>query len=194
MNFVHVLVAGGQSDDDKPRPDPALEAGNALPPRLIDEFPPEYYSKPIEDIDPFYSNQYVSKHHSTSLAGDLHVCTCQLMADDFLQTFVVIGRDNINRFSASNGLFLLSPFNPVRRSAILVLTHSLFGLIIILVIVTNCIFMAARFESVWAERIFTTIYTIEGVLKITARGFILNPFTYLRDAWNWLDFVVVSLA
>ena len=73
LNFVLVLVAGGQSDDDKPRPDPALEAGNSLPPRLIDEFPPEYYSKPIEDIDPFYSNQYVSKHHSTSLAGDLHV-------------------------------------------------------------------------------------------------------------------------
>lgn len=107
----------------------------------------------------------------------------------------MIGRDNnINRFSASNGLFIFSPFNPVRRTAILVLTHSLFNLIIITVIVTNCIFMAARFESAVAERLFTTIYTVEGVLKITARGFILNPFTYLRDPWNWLDFVVVSLA
>lgn len=27
-----------------------------------------------------------------------------------------------------------------------------------------------------------------------ARGFILQPFTYLRDAWNWLDFVVIALA
>jgi len=27
-----------------------------------------------------------------------------------------------------------------------------------------------------------------------ARGFILHDFTYLRDAWNWLDFIVVSLA
>ena len=27
-----------------------------------------------------------------------------------------------------------------------------------------------------------------------ARGFILQDFTYLRDAWNWLDFTVVSLA
>uniref|UniRef100_A0A1B0D763 Ion transport domain-containing protein n=1 Tax=Phlebotomus papatasi TaxID=29031 RepID=A0A1B0D763_PHLPP len=27
-----------------------------------------------------------------------------------------------------------------------------------------------------------------------ARGFILCPFTYLRDAWNWLDFVVIALA
>ena len=73
INAVHVLVAGGQSEDEKPRPDPALEAGNALPPRLIDEFPPEYYGKPIEDIDPFYNNQYVSKHHSTSLADESRV-------------------------------------------------------------------------------------------------------------------------
>lgn len=42
--------------------------------------------------------------------------------------------------------------------------------------------------------IFTTIYTFESCLKITARGFILEPFTYLRDPWNWLDFVVISLA
>ena len=111
------------------------------------------------------------------------------------QTFVVIGRDNnINRFSATSALFLLSPFNPVRRTALFILTHSLFNLVIILVIVTNCIFMAARIESAVAEQIFLIIYTIEGVLKMTARGFILNKFTYLRDAWNWLDFVVVSLA
>lgn len=41
---------------------------------------------------------------------------------------------------------------------------------------------------------FTGIYTVESVIKIIARGFILAKFTYLRDAWNWLDFVVVSLA
>ena len=26
------------------------------------------------------------------------------------------------------------------------------------------------------------------------RGFALTKFTYLRDAWNWLDFIVISLA
>ena len=40
------------------------------------------------------------------------------------QTFMVVARDkNIFRFSATNALFLLSPFNPVRRGAIYVLTH-----------------------------------------------------------------------
>ena len=42
--------------------------------------------------------------------------------------------------------------------------------------------------------IFTVIYTVEGTVKMLARGFILADFTYLRDAWNWLDFIVVSSA
>ncbi|XP_063429093.1 sodium channel protein para-like isoform X4 [Mytilus trossulus] len=46
----------------------------------------------------------------------------------------------------------------------------------------------------YIEYVFTGIYTIEAVVKITARGFILKPFTYLRDLWNWLDFTVISLA
>lgn len=29
---------------------------------------------------------------------------------------------------------------------------------------------------------------------MTARGLILTNFTYLRDPWNWLDFVVIALA
>lgn len=42
--------------------------------------------------------------------------------------------------------------------------------------------------------IFTGIYTFESAVKVMARGFILESFTYLRDAWNWLDFVVIALA
>ena len=42
--------------------------------------------------------------------------------------------------------------------------------------------------------IFTAIYTFESATKVMGRGFILEPFTYLRDAWNWLDFIVITLA
>lgn len=31
-------------------------------------------------------------------------------------------------------------------------------------------------------------------LKVLARGFILDKFTYLRDPWNWLDFLVIVMA
>ena len=41
-----------------------------------------------------------------------------------LQTFVVINRDKaIFRFTATDAIFLLSPFNPIRRIAIYILVH-----------------------------------------------------------------------
>ena len=32
------------------------------------------------------------------------------------------------------------------------------------------------------------------LLKIVSRGFVLHSYAYLRDPWNWLDFIVVALA
>jgi hypothetical protein len=44
------------------------------------------------------------------------------------------------------------------------------------------------------ELIFLILYTIEMALKIIGLGFILNKGSYLRDAWNVLDFVIVISA
>ena len=30
------------------------------------------------------------------------------------------------------------------------------------------------------------------VIKSIAKGFVLNKYTYLRNPWNWLDFVVIT--
>ena len=35
------------------------------------------------------------------------------------------------------------------------------------------------------------IFVIEAFLKIVAQGFIMHRNAYLRDAWNWIDFIVV---
>ena len=35
------------------------------------------------------------------------------------------------------------------------------------------------------------IFTIECVVKIVAMGFFVDDGSYLRNSWNWLDFVVV---
>jgi hypothetical protein len=43
----------------------------------------------------------------------------------------------------------------------------------------------------YAEPLFTVVFTLEAVMKVIAQGFILDKNTYLRLAWNWLDFVVV---
>ena len=40
--------------------------------------------------------------------------------------------------------------------------------------------------------VFLGIYTSEMIIKVLAKGFILNNYTYLRNPWNWLDFLVIS--
>lgn len=42
-----------------------------------------------------------------------------------------------------------------------------------------------------AEIYLLAIFVVEAVLKIVTRGFILHPGSYLRNAWNILDFTVV---
>lgn len=48
-----------EDEDEGPQPDQTLEQGLPLPVRLHGSFPPELSSTPLEDIDPFYSNQRV---------------------------------------------------------------------------------------------------------------------------------------
>ena len=43
------------------------------------------------------------------------------------------------------------------------------------------------------ELTFLVIFTIEALFKIVALGFVLEINTYLRDAWNVLDFIVVII-
>ncbi|XP_056659855.1 sodium channel protein type 5 subunit alpha isoform X1 [Monodelphis domestica] len=64
-------------------------------------------------------------------------------------------------------------------------------------ILTNCVFMAQHEPPGWTKYVeytFTAIYTFESLVKILARGFCLNAFTFLRDPWNWLDFSVIVMA
>lgn len=48
-----------KKDEDKSRPNPILCQGVSLPTRM-GEFPPELFGIPIEDIDEYYHNKYVS--------------------------------------------------------------------------------------------------------------------------------------
>ncbi|XP_049622333.1 sodium channel protein type 10 subunit alpha isoform X2 [Suncus etruscus] len=158
------------NEKEKPRPQLDLKACNQLP-KFYGELPAELVGEPLEDLDPFYS-------------------TCR--------TFMVLNKGRtISRFSATRALWLLSPFNLIRRTAIKVSVHSYplwFSMFITLTILANCVFMARTDLPEKIEYVFTGIYTFEALIKILARGFCLNEFTYLRDPWNWLDFSVITLA
>ncbi|XP_026877145.2 sodium channel, voltage gated, type VIII, alpha subunit a isoform X4 [Electrophorus electricus] len=157
-------------DENKPKPNSDLEAGKGLP-FIYGDIPSGMVATPLEDLDPFYMNK---------------------------KTFIVVNKGKaIFRFSATPALYMISPFNIVRRIAIKILIHSLFSMIIMCTILTNCVFMTFSNPPEWSKQVeytFTGIYTFESAVKIIARGFCIDDFTFLRDPWNWLDFMVISMA
>ncbi|XP_034032502.1 sodium channel, voltage-gated, type I like, alpha b isoform X2 [Thalassophryne amazonica] len=157
-------------DENGPKPNSDLEAGKSLP-FIYGDIPPHLVSMPLEDLDPYYSSQ---------------------------KTFIVLNRGKaIFRFNATPALYILSPFNPLRRAAIRVLVHSTFSIFIMFTILTNCAFMTLSNPPEWAKNVeytFTGIYTFESLIKILARGFCVGKFTFLKDPWNWLDFSVILMA
>ena len=72
------------------------------------------------------------------------------------------------------------------------LIHPFFSFAMITTIIFNC-FVIIQHQTEYTSSvdiIFTIIYTFEFVTKIIGQGFVLEKFTYLRDPWNWLDFVL----
>uniref|UniRef100_A0A8C8SIQ9 Sodium voltage-gated channel alpha subunit 3 n=1 Tax=Pelusios castaneus TaxID=367368 RepID=A0A8C8SIQ9_9SAUR len=157
-------------DENGPKPNSDLEAGKTLP-FIYGDIPPGMVSEPLEDLDPYYINK---------------------------KTFIVLNKGKtIFRFSATSALYILTPLNPVRKIAIKILVHSLFSMLIMCTILTNCVFMTMSNPPDWTKNVeytFTGIYTFESLVKILARGFCLEGFTFLRDPWNWLDFSVIVMA
>ncbi|KAM3607372.1 uncharacterized protein V6R79_006523 [Siganus canaliculatus] len=180
-----------RNDENQLKPSVDLEAGRSLP-LMYGDVPKGLVSRPLEDLDPYYYNQ---------------------------RTFIVLNKGNfIYRFNAAPALYLLSPFNLVRRISIGILVHSypfhvhfhlptmatslttactLFSVVIMCTILANCAFMTLNRPPDWAKNVeytFTAIYTFESLVKILARGFCIGKFTFLRDPWNWLDFSVIVMA
>ncbi|CAG7722563.1 unnamed protein product [Allacma fusca] len=144
------------------------------------------YGRPVEEVDPFV----------------------------FEDTFCIIakkfGKYHVFRFSASKSLYIFGPLNPIRKLSCWLTTNMMFDILIIVVIMANCFTLGMEtnyedgatgnmIENINKEKIidifehvFLGFYTLEMILKIIAKGFFINNFSYLRNLWNILDFVVVS--
>uniref|UniRef100_A0A2A4K344 Ion transport domain-containing protein n=1 Tax=Heliothis virescens TaxID=7102 RepID=A0A2A4K344_HELVI len=113
-----------------------------------------------------------------------------------VSTFCVVSKrfrkNYIHRFTATRSLFWYSPWSPVRRACVYLSTNQYFDYFVMATILLNCVFLAMSETIEEAEYIFLAIYTAEMIIKCIAKGFILNKYTYLRNPWNWLDFVVIT--
>ncbi|KAI6074781.1 Sodium channel protein type 5 subunit alpha [Aix galericulata] len=152
-----------QKPEEKPRPQLDLKAFQKLP-ALYGNPPPELIGEPLEDLDPYYKDRKI---------------------------FIVLNKQKtIFRFTATRALWILSPFHPIRRTAIKILIHSY----PFLGFIHSFFFFFFITKTCVIPFTFTGIYTFESLIKILARGFCLNEFTFLRDPWNWLDFSVIVMA
>uniref|UniRef100_F7AUQ0 Sodium channel protein n=1 Tax=Ciona intestinalis TaxID=7719 RepID=F7AUQ0_CIOIN len=117
----------------------------------------------------------------------------------YFQTYIVVNdQGSIFRFSKAESLFLFGQESRLRNAAINLFIKPMFSNFIMLVILFNCACMVLENPPHWVddylEYVFTAIYIAEATVKITARGFVLHSFSYLRDPWNWLDFIVIVSA
>ncbi|XP_062583302.1 sodium channel protein 1 brain-like isoform X2 [Saccostrea cucullata] len=173
---AHLVDGELKFEDDeeeaKKTRDPTLQEGNILPDELSEVFTVDYYGKPLEEIDKYIKDK-----------------TFVAIAPRFSNKY-------IHRFTATKALGCLTPWNPVRKLAVYIATNQFFDYLVILTILCNCVFLAMPDDpaSETAEYVFLGIYTMECIVKLTARGLIINKFTYLRDPWNWLDFIVIISA
>jgi hypothetical protein len=105
---------------------------------------------------------------------------------------------NQTRNYASVSLCGCTVTNPIREFVIKIVTNHWFDRTIILFILANSIVLALDDPfnpNVWftnSDYLFLSVFTVEMALKIIAMGFVMRPYSYLRDPWNIVSFKFVS--
>lgn len=116
---------------------------------------------------------------------------------------------------APNSLFLFDESSVIRQAAVWITQWPWFERFVLLVIFFNTVCLAIEdyrpgsvdhttyspdpTKSVYnaftaqADYYNIAVFATEMVLKIIAMGFFVDKGSYLRDAWNWLDFIVVIM-
>ena len=110
---------------------------------------------------------------------------------------------SVDRMPGPSSLFLLSERHILRRTTKFLIEWPPFEYTVLLTIIANCIVLALEEHlpngdrTILAKQLeatepyFLGIFTVEAALKILALGFVLHRGSYLRNAWNIMDFIVV---
>ena len=110
-----------------------------------------------------------------------------------LKTYSDISEEHYDNIS----LCFFKADNTLRLKLQKIISLKLFSQLVIALIILNSIFLIfetiPKLEKIGkiSNYIFTCLFTIEFLMKIIAYGFVLYENSYLRDPWNWLDFIVV---
>lgn len=106
-------------------------------------------------------------------------------------------------YEGTSTVFELNVSSIMRRFCMAVTDWPPFDWIVLATIAANCVVMSIDNPSVEHSQstidflaeldfLFLLIFTLEFSIKTIAMGFISNgPHSYLKDGWNWIDFIVV---
>ena len=96
-----------------------------------------------------------------------------------------------------------------RKFCVAVMVNKWFDRFITFCIVINSGLLASKdyrenydtsYDSPWnamletLDLVFTAIYLVECIIKIVGMGFYKHRKSYLKDAWNWIDFIIVVIS
>ncbi|TSW62388.1 Voltage-dependent L-type calcium channel subunit alpha-1D [Bagarius yarrelli] len=103
-----------------------------------------------------------------------------------------------------SAFFCLSETNPIRLGCHIVINHHIFTNLILVFIILSSISLAAEdpirahsFRNTvlgYADYAFTSIFTVEILLKMTVYGAFLHKGSFCRNWFNLLDLLVVSVS
>lgn len=114
-----------------------------------------------------------------------------------------IAHGKVFKFSKSS-LGFLDNKSKFRICIVWIITWKWFDRLVLFLIILNSAGLGLKDyldpdnETEWNQFIesfdiyFTVAFVIECFLKILGMGFIMGKGAYLKDAWNWLDFIVVA--
>lgn len=107
--------------------------------------------------------------------------------------------------NGGDALFVFGPCNPFRVFCSELVHHPIFDAIVLILILGSSLTLALenpredqdsqKYEILFGFNVFfTVVFVLEMVLKNFAMGFVFIEGAYLRDPWNWLDFLVVIVS
>ncbi|XP_073177420.1 voltage-dependent L-type calcium channel subunit alpha-1F-like [Lepidochelys kempii] len=126
------------------------------------------------------------------------------LAESHLDKLEEVTTEKVLPIPAGSAFFILSSTNPLRVGCHAVIHHHIFTNLILVFIILSSISLAAEdpirahsFRNIilgYFDYAFTSIFTVEILLKMTAYGAFLHKGSFCRNWFNLLDLLVVSVS
>jgi hypothetical protein len=156
--------------------------------------PMEKYTRPDGTVEPAFSGTTPQMAvRNLEVLNNLSIDTSRQMDD----------ATACHQSGQRKSLCLLSEDNGFRRMCNLLIQHPNFELFILIVIALSTLGLILSRPSLddemqnlldTADTVFMIIFMIEALLKIVAKGLIMDADAYLCDWWNVLDFTAVIIS